>query len=149
MTDELESLIQEAAQESIHDDDVNSVDNEGDSFFNYPAPVSVSWVLCLFTAITFYIYPLPANDQRVSRSVTTQLGVAMYHVAHRVESYRQMTGGLPDYLDPDWQESTAVTYRLTSEGYVLEGRLGELKLTYRQGENAEKLIFPLRKEGDR
>ncbi len=54
-----------------------------------------------------------------SRGAEVQLGVALYHFAHRVETYKHRTGHLPDYPEPQWQESGEVEYRVTTVKAVI------------------------------
>jgi hypothetical protein len=75
------------------------------------------------------------------RSGATRLGVALYHVAHRVETYRQLIGSLPDYLEPQWHEAGLVEYNVIEDRYQLIAREGDLMMTYRQGESAGQLLF--------
>ena len=140
MADDFESLIQAVASQAPDDDEAEGVQASKPPVFNYPGVVAASWAGFVLIAVLLALFPMPGGGQPASRSIEIRLGVAMYHMAHRIESYNQQQGSLPDYLEADWQESNDVEYRRTETGYVLEGQLGQYSLVYRRGDNAELLL---------
>ncbi|MCB1646907.1 MAG: hypothetical protein KDI36_15715 [Pseudomonadales bacterium] len=140
MSNDLDDLIRQSANENL--DDIGLSDDKVvvEPFCNHPWVVAFSWLLCAVVALFLYESPLPRERSVGSRSVETNLSVAMYHVAHRVETYQRYTGHLPEFLDPAWSESENVGYALTEMGYELTGKEGGLEIIYRQGDDPEELL---------
>ncbi|MFT7685262.1 MAG: hypothetical protein ACI9FB_000605 [Candidatus Azotimanducaceae bacterium] len=108
---------------------------------NHPREIVVTWLLCLLFGWGFLIQSPYPQKTIGERGVMTRLGIAVYHVAHRVETYRQYTGGLPDYLEPEWHETEKVEYQVVDGQYLLTAREGDRIMTYRQGQNPDALLF--------
>lgn len=137
----LDALIQASAEEDTELVGTNALESEQFSpQISHPVAIIIAWLLCLSVGMIFWLDPLPQQRDLGVRSIETRLSVAMYHVAHRVETYRRFTGSLPDYLDPDWSESQRVEYVRHDDGYQLVGKEGEYTLEYRQGDDPEALI---------
>ena len=107
---------------------------------NHPVAVLFAWLLCMAVASVFWLDPLPKQHDLGVRSVETRVAVAMYHVAHRVETYRRYVGQLPDYLYPEWNESNLVEYRMSGGHYELVSRVGPYEYHFREGDDPEVLI---------
>jgi hypothetical protein len=139
--DELADLINKAANEDLAALESETVEtNDTEKLFNHPWMVAFSWMLCLSVSVYLYLEPLPNQEDLGVRSVETRLNVAMYHVAYQVESFRNQTGQLPDYLEDEWNESAKVEYKIGANGYELHGRSGEFELLYLEGQDPEQLI---------
>ena len=143
MTADLDDLIRQSASENLGEDDgaVSAGEDTGSSaLLNHPWVVLFAWLFCASLILYYHLEPLPKQHDLGVRSVETRLGIAVYHVAHRVESYRQQTGHLPDYLLDEWQESSTVSFEPGEKGYVIYGRMGELEIVYHEGDDPEPLI---------
>ncbi|XOV86924.1 MAG: hypothetical protein ACFHX7_18405 [Pseudomonadota bacterium] len=140
MSNDLDDLIRQSANETLDAVGIGEETVAVAPLFNHPWGVGFSWLLCVVVALFLYESPLPRERSVGARSVETDLSVAMYHVAHRVETYRRFTGNLPEFLDPAWSESENVEYVLTDTGYELIGKQGGLEITYHQGDNPEALL---------
>ena len=140
----LENLIRASEIESA------AVQEELDSNGNLPAQrrvyikqpviVAFSWFICVTVAVFMYLVPAYPNRAPGGESIEKRLGTAVYHAAHRVETYRRKTGSLPDYLDPDWHEGRHVSYEVVNDHYIITGQLGDLTIRYAEGENPEALL---------
>ena len=142
-SNDLDELIRESAAENLEaieplDSEVN--DKPG-TLVNHPWTLLFSWLLSISVFVSFYLAPLPKQHDLGTRSVETRISVAMYHVAHHVETYRKQTGELPDYLENDWQESQNIEYRIGPSGYELTGRSGEFERRYQEGTDPEQLLL--------
>jgi hypothetical protein len=137
---DLDDLIQQAAIEKSDLSESGTDDSPNKTRFNQPVPVLLSWCLCLLIVLFVYLYPLPDNHHIADRSAQIQMRVAMYHLAHRIETYREVTGKLPEFIEPEWHESQSVEYKNTADGYLLRGRKGEFGLIYHEGDDPEQLI---------
>jgi hypothetical protein len=145
--DGLAELISQAATEDLAVLEPETIrPDEARKLVNHPWAIVFSWLLCLSVSVFYYLEPLPKQHDLGIRSVETRLNVAMYHVAHHVESFRNETGHLPDYLEDGWNESDSVEYRIGSDGYELIGRSGELELVYLEGQDPEGLIHAATKK---
>ena len=107
---------------------------------NHPLPVIASWTLLIIVILTLTLTPLPREEELGIRSVETRVSVAMYHAAHRVETYRKLTGHLPDYLEPEWSEAETIQYERLDSGYRITGKEAALTLTYDEGDDSERLL---------
>jgi hypothetical protein len=133
-------LIDESAAESAVFDDTEASQNY-QKLLNHPWAVAITWFACLLVGLLLTLGSPASYEPVGSRSGTVRLNVALYHVAHRVETYRQYTGSLPDYLEADWHETQAIEYKVVDGRYQLTAREGELTIVYQQGDNAEALLF--------
>ena len=133
-------LIHESAAESSVFEDIADSQNQP-RLLNHPWVVMITWSVCLLVGLLFMLSSPASLEPVGSRSGAVRLNVALYHVAHRVETYRQYTGSLPDYLEADWHETQAIDYEVVEGRYQLTAREGELTMVYRQGDNAEALLF--------
>ena len=143
MTDELDELISQSAAESYLDPEKDSQASSSlreMPLFNHPWAVIFAWLFCLSVVLFHWLEPIPKTHDLGVRSVEARLGIAVYHLAHHVETYRQRTGHLPDFIDEDWQESEVVSYHLGEDGYEITGRTGEFELVYREGDDPQGLI---------
>lgn len=140
---ELSELIRLSATEDFSAELHESELAQAPHLINHLPAFVISWFFCLAVAVFFVIEPLPKQHDLGLRSVETRVSVAMYHMAHRVESYRKEMGALPVYLEEGWQESDEVQYEITEAGYVITGRSGEFELIFREGDDPEKLIHYL------
>jgi len=151
MSSELDDLIKQAAEERFDDSaGATSIEAPVDkpALLNHPWAALFAWLFCASIITYQLLEPLPKQHDLGVRSNDTRLGIAVYHVAHNVESYRQQTGHLPDFLMDGWQESDAVTYELRDDGYVITGRTGELEIIFREGDDSQRLIHSIdRQEG--
>ena len=140
---DLDALIRESAAEDLDalEHEHRQVSGKPRSLVNHPWTLLFSWLLCLSVIVFFYMTPLPKQYDLGTRSVEARISVAMYHVAHHVETYRKQTGRLPDFLEKDWQEFKDVEYRIGPVGYELIGRSGEFERTYQEGMNPELLLL--------
>ena len=146
MADDIEQLIHASANEDL--DALEERPTQQQALrFHRPLTVVLGWVVCLMIAAYMVTHPLAEQSSVGSKGLATKLSISIYHVAHRIETYRQFTGHLPDYLDPAWQESQAVDYQLTDAGYELVGKSGDLTITYQQGDDAEALIHYFGRQG--
>ena len=148
--DYLDQLIRESAAENLDtlEPDHSQISGTPLPLVNHPWALLFSWLLCFTVIVFFFLAPLPKQHDLGTRSVETRVSVAMYHVAHHIETYRQRTGRLPDYLETSWQESQDVEYRVGSNGYELIGRSGEFKRTYQEGMDPERLLLSRTKRAD-
>jgi len=137
---DFDELIRASAQESARYADSASPPPQA-PLINHPIALILIW--CASLLIGALSLAANQNEDEVigQRSGATRLGVALYHVAHRVETYRQFTGSLPDYLEPQWHEAGLVEYNVIEGRYQLIAREGDLVMTYRQGESAGELLF--------
>jgi hypothetical protein len=102
--------------------------------------VAFSWIACGLVAAFMYLSPAYPVREPGAQSIEKRLGTAVYHAAHRVETYRRNTGSLPEYLEPEWHEGESVSYEIVDARYVLTGRMGDLTIIYSEGEDPEKLL---------
>ena len=113
-----------------------------------PKPmILVIWLASLLLGALITMDSIHTTERVGSRGAEVQLGVALYHLAHRVETYKDRTGNLPDYLEPQWQESGEVEYRVTNGRYHLSANAGGFVREYSQGEDPELLLFKVRRLG--
>lgn len=147
---DLEELIRASASENLDGIElgISQISDTPSSLINHPWALLFSWLLYFSVIVFFFLAPLPKQHDLGTRSVETRVSVAMYHVAHHIETYRQRTGSLPDYLDTSWQESLDVEYRVGSNGYELIGRSGEFERTYQDGMDPERLLLSRTKRAD-
>ena len=148
LPDDIQWLIEASAREetSSYDSALHEELSPGNRL-NHPYSVLAAWCFCFFLSAVFYFNPLIEREDLGSRSMEAQLGVAMYHVAHRVETYRIVSGQLPDYIDDSWGDldkffegSDTVEYLREGDSYTLHGQAGMLKVTFRRGDNPEDLL---------
>ena len=153
MASDLDDLINQSADESF-DEHFSGSDGEAatssEAHFNHPAAAIFAWLLCASLLSYHYLEPLPKPHDLGIRSVEARLSIAVYHLAYRIESYRQRTGHLPDYVFEDWQESDDVQYSLGDQGYVIQGQIGQFELVFKEGDNPQQLIHRIsqREESD-
>lgn len=142
MSNDLDHLIQEALDEALSS--VTPLPERESlqpaSSVNYPTSIALAWLLLVIVAAFLYLNPLPAEPDAGIRSIDTRLGASLYHLAYHIESHRQETGELPEYLEPEWTDLDSVQYTKTEIGYLLRGQLGNLDLSYRSGDNPELLL---------
>jgi len=137
---DLDELIRASARESAQHADSASSPSQA-PLINHPIALIIIWCASLLIGALSLAAHQNEDDVIGQRSGATRLGVALYHVAHRVETYRQFTGSLPDYLEPQWHEADLVEYKVIEGRYQLVAREGDLVMTYRQGESAGELLF--------
>lgn len=150
MANELEDLINQAAAERFEDEATPATTDKTAgqvALLNHPWAALFAWLFCASIITYQLLEPLPKQHDLGVRSTDTRLGIAVYHVAHRVESYRRETGHLPDFLLDDWQESDAVTYEQGDEGYVITGQAGDLRIVYREDDDPQRLIHRVNPQG--
>ena len=109
--------------------------------------ILVTWLASLILGALITMDSIHTTERVGSRGAEVQLGVALYHLAHRVETYKHRTGNLPDYLEPQWQESGEVEYRVTDGRYHLSANAGGFVREYSQGQDPELLLFDVRQIG--
>lgn len=138
--EDLRRLIQQSADEDP--DFLDTVEEQPSTraLLNHPQQVLMAWVFSLTIALIFVLGPALWRQDVGVRSVDVRLNAALYHVAYRVEVYRNINGQLPDYLEDHWSRSGQIEYHVGPQGYQLTGRLGDHELIYREGENPESLI---------
>jgi hypothetical protein len=137
---DFDELIRASALESAQHADSASSPSQA-PLINHPIALILIWCASLLIGALSLAANQNEDDVIGQRSGATRLGVALYHVAHRVETYRQFTGSLPDYLEPQWHEAGLVEYKVIEGRYQLIAREGDLVMTYRQGESAGQLLF--------
>lgn len=150
MPSDLDELISLSADEKFDDASGEATglsDESGGRLFNHPWAAVFAWLLCLSVFTYHYLEPLPKQHDLGVRSVEARLSIAVYHLAHRVESYRLETGHLPDYLFEAWQESDDVTYASGPDGYEITGRAGQFELVFREGDDPQGLIYRINQPG--
>ena len=81
--------------------------------------ILINCIASLLLGALISIDSMHTTERVGSRGAEVQLGVALYHFAHRVETYKHRTGHLPDYPEPQWQESGEVEYRVTTVKAVI------------------------------
>jgi hypothetical protein len=137
---DFDELIRASALESAQYADSTLSPSQA-PLINHPIALILIWCASLLIGALSLAAHQNEDDVIGQRSGATRLGVALYHVAHRVETYRQFTGSLPDYLEPQWHEAGLVEYTVIEGRYQLIAREGDLVMTYRQGESAGQLLF--------
>lgn len=141
---DLSELIRLAATEEMQPDLVqNEAGQANDRLVHHLPVLLIAWMFCFAAGAFFVLEPLPKQHDLGIRAVQTRVSIAMYHTAHRVESYRKQTGALPAYLESEWQEAEEVRYETTPDGYVITGKSGEFELVYREGDDPEILLHYL------
>ncbi len=141
---DLENLIRASEIESRsveqERDSNGNLSMRGKAHINQPIIVAFSWFLCAIVAGFMYLAPAYPKRAPGAESLEKRLGTAVYHAAHRVETYHRRTGSLPDYLDPDWHEGQHVSYEIVDGHYLITGQIGDLIIEYNEGENPEELL---------
>jgi hypothetical protein len=147
---DLDELISASAHETFPTEETNA--DTPHPKLNHQWVVLLSWVTCACIAGVLYSYPVHDESDLGIRSKDVRLGVAMYHVAHRIESYRYMSGALPEFLDDSWGDldrfsegSDAILYEKSGNGYTLHGEAGNLRVRFKDGDNPEQLLHDLSK----
>jgi hypothetical protein len=137
---DFDELIRASALESAQYADSTLSPSQA-PLINHPIALILIWCASLLIGALSLAAHQNEDDVIGQRSGATRLGVALYHVAHRVETYRQFTGSVPDYLEPQWHEAGLVEYKVIEGRYQLIAQEGDLVMTYRQGESAGQLLF--------
>lgn len=140
--DNLQSLIDASEIETVNADAVENTLRDAPIPMTQRWVIAGVWMLCLIVALGYWQLPVASQHDLGARSVETRVNVAMYHAAHRVETYRQYHGQLPDYLDPAWLESREITYERMDNSYEIVGEAGEYRRSFRRGDDAEALLHP-------
>lgn len=68
------------------------------------------------------------------------LGIATYHLVHRIETYRRATGQLPKFVPEAWHESAALEYHTVGDRYRVTARHPGLRLDWVDGMDPERLL---------
>ncbi len=137
---DIESLIQASAAEDLDLLEPASRVTNREPRLNRPGFVILAWLLAMTVGLSINLNPPWEAFHAGTKSVEVRTSIAMYHLVHRIETYRQRTGHLPDYLDATWSESAGLDYRRTEDGYTVTGRLGELVLEFERGDDPESLL---------
>jgi len=137
---DFDNLILESEQDSELDDTL-SESTQTKARRTPRLVVIFTWIASLLVGVLITMDSPHPTERIGTRSADVQLGVALYHLAHRVESYQERTGSLPDYLEPDWQESAQVEYSVVDGQYQLVARAGKFVRKYSQGQDPETLLF--------
>lgn len=137
---DLDALIQQSSMEDLDDQLPDFPGQPAAARLNHPMEVLLAWLLCLAIAGYYFLGSADSQQDLGIRSVDNRLSVALYHVAYRVEVYRNVNGQLPDFIEDHWAYSDMIDYTQDTSGYILTGELGEHQMVYREGEDPERLI---------
>jgi hypothetical protein len=139
---DLQKLIAESEAESKAAPDNYPADGEvvTKAYMHQPMLIAFSWLICTIVAIFLYLTPAYPVRSPGAQSIDSRLRIAIYHAAHRVETYRRDTGSLPEYFEPGWHEGRRVAYEVINGRYVITGRIGDLTITYTEGDDPETLL---------
>jgi hypothetical protein len=137
---EFEALIAASAKEQYSPELAPPLTREKNRHFNHLNAVIAIWSAVFVAIFLLYISPPAPTKHPGIRSTEIRVSTAIYHVAHRIETYRKFHGVLPTYLAPEWHEANQVSYQPDGDVYVLTGREGNVERTYVSGEDPEQLL---------
>jgi hypothetical protein len=139
MTDEFDRLVQESANENLARLEPKTNIREHPRL-EQPMLVLATWTLCIIVSASILFNPLAQAPEIGDKSNIALLSAAMYQLAYRIEVYRNTNNDLPDFLEPEWTSDLDIEYQKSDGHYTLIGRSGDLDLTFRDGDDPERLM---------
>lgn len=141
-SDNLRELIAESAAENLEALEPGNLEPETEPkspLLNRPFAVIIAWTQLLLLTLFFYLNPVGHMPIVGEQSLRVRLSTEIYQIAYRIEAYRNETGQLPDFLEPEWR-AQEVNYILEEGRYELQGQMGDLEIIFREGEDPETLM---------
>lgn len=132
--------------EPRREDAATGVSATPDVELQWYASVRLAQALGLVAIVALVLQLFPGSgDDPADVPVARGLGIAAYHVVHRIEAARQRTGKLPAAAAPEWTAGTGVRYEPAGDLYRVRVQRDGLELVYVPGTDPEVLLSaPLR-----